>query len=122
MRCLFFESKLYRNRYALVQSWDQNCLFLGKTSTVSERIFFFQKRVSESFGFALLVFNDEPQKDKQQSKECIIFSQLVVLALYYSHVDYAEQFLSDKCLCNRTIKSAGSPLIANVGFQKTSLF
>jgi len=58
----------------------------------------FFKIISQSFPLLkkLYIFNEEPQKDKQESQKCIIFSHLVLLCLQCAHADYAEQFLSDK--------------------------
>ncbi|CAF1042146.1 unnamed protein product [Adineta steineri] len=58
----------------------------------------FFKIISQSFPLLkkLYILNDEPQKHKQQPRKCIIFSHLVLLFLHRAHVDYAEQFLSEK--------------------------
>ncbi|CAM4895206.1 unnamed protein product [Rotaria socialis] len=83
-----------------------------------ERNFF--KIISQSFPLLqhLYIFNDEPQKDKQQSTTSIIFSHLIYLYLDSAHVDYAEQFLSDKqchlpCLLNLSISYESLAMVTN---------
>jgi hypothetical protein len=70
---------------------------------------FFQV-ISQSFPLLQLlrIFNDKPQKEKQQSRTCLMFTHLILLDIDYAHVDYAEQFLFDKnchlpCLLNLSI-------------------
>jgi hypothetical protein len=59
---------------------------------------YFFKVISQSFPLLkqLHIYNDESQKEKQQSMTYIIFSHLILLNLDCAHVDYAEQFLFDK--------------------------
>ncbi|CAF1015413.1 unnamed protein product [Rotaria magnacalcarata] len=83
-----------------------------------ERNFF--KIISQSFPLLqhLYIFNDEPQKDKQQSTTFITFSHLIYLYLDCAHVDYAEQFLSDKqchlpCLLNLSISYESLAMATN---------
>jgi hypothetical protein len=56
------------------------------------------KIISQDFSLLkhLCIKNDQPQKNKQHSSSLIIFSHLIVLNLFLSHMDYAEQFLYDK--------------------------
>jgi hypothetical protein len=44
----------------------------------------------------LIIFNDEPQKAKQQSRALITFPHLLYLHLQNVHIDYVEQFLVDQ--------------------------
>jgi hypothetical protein len=55
----------------------------------------FFKIICESFPFLrrLILYNYEPQKDKQCSAKFIVFFHLVELDLSMVHVDYVEQFL-----------------------------
>jgi hypothetical protein len=55
----------------------------------------FFKIICESFPFLrrLILYNYEPQKDKQCSAKFILFAHLVELTLSMVHVDYVEQFL-----------------------------
>jgi hypothetical protein len=80
----------------------------------------FFKIISQSFPLLkeLHIFNDEPQKDKQQLITLITFSHLILLNLDCAHVDYAEQFLFDKychlpCLLNLNIGYASLALVTN---------
>ena len=58
----------------------------------------FFKLISQSFPLLkqLIIRNNEPQKEKQQSMTLIKFSHLIVLNIASAHTDYAEQFLVDK--------------------------
>ena len=44
----------------------------------------------------LIIFNDEPQRAKQQSRTLITFRNLFYLDLQSAHIDYVEQFLVDQ--------------------------
>jgi hypothetical protein len=77
---------------------------------------FFQV-VAQSFPHLkrLSIFNDEPQKAKQQSRALITFPKLFNLDLKRAHVDYVEQFLVNKfcyipCLLKLGVKYA--PLVS----------
>ncbi len=77
----------------------------------------FFKVISQSFPL-LHIFNDKPQKEKQQSGTCIIFPHLILLQINCAHVDYAEQFLFDKychlpCLLNLSIGYESLILVTN---------
>ena len=54
--------------------------------------------VSQSFPLLrnLHIFNDEPQKSKQESRSLITFPHLLRLNLVCAHMDYAEEFLVDQ--------------------------
>jgi hypothetical protein len=76
--------------------------------------------ISQSFPLLKLlhIFNDKPQKEKQQSRTCIILPHLNFLNIDCSHVDYAEQFLFDKychlpCLLNLIINYESLILVTN---------
>jgi hypothetical protein len=58
----------------------------------------FFKVISEDFPYLkeLSILNNEPQKDKQQSRTTIIFPHLILLDIVSAHVDYAENFLSEE--------------------------
>ena len=78
----------------------------------------FFKIISQSFSLLkqLYVFNEEPQKNKQQSIPFIIFSHLIDLNLDSAHANYAEQFLIDKhchlpCLINLHIRYESLALV-----------
>jgi hypothetical protein len=60
-----------------------------------ERNFF--KVISQDFPFLMVLYiiNRKPQKEKRQPTTSITFPHLVLLALFASHVDYAEQFLEE---------------------------
>jgi len=80
----------------------------------------FFKVISQSFPLLqqLLIFNDKPQQEKQQSRTCIIFPHLILLHIDRAHVDYAEQFLLDKychlpCLLNLGIGYESLILVTN---------
>jgi len=81
---------------------------------------YFFKVISQSFPLLkrLYIFNDAPQKEKQQSMTCITFSHLILLNLDSAHVDYAEQFLFDKhchlpCLLEFYIRYESLALVTN---------
>ena len=63
----------------------------------------------------LLIFNNEPQKSKQQTRTLITFPKLLHLDIDSTHLDYAEQFLFDQychlpCLLKLQIRYA-SPMM-----------
>ena len=76
--------------------------------------------ISQSFPLLkqLIIFNDEPQKEKQRSMILIRFPHLVILDVESAHTDYAEQFLVDKyCqlprLLNLTIGYESLAIVTN---------
>ncbi|CAF3947257.1 unnamed protein product [Rotaria sordida] len=71
--------------------------------------------ISQSFPVLanLHISNDEPQTDKQQSTTFIMFPRVILLDLYFSHVDYAEQFLIDK--------NCHLPRLLNLGIEYESI-
>ncbi|CAF4120423.1 unnamed protein product [Rotaria magnacalcarata] len=76
--------------------------------------------ISQSFPLLkeLYIFNEKPQKNKQQSMTLIVFSHLIDLDLSSAHADYAEQFLVDKhcylpCLLNINIRYEPLALVTN---------
>jgi len=80
----------------------------------------FFKVISQSFPLlkTLIIMNEEPQKNKQQSTPLIIFSHLIYLGFRGAHADYAEQFLIDKycrlpCLLNLNIDYESLVLVTN---------
>jgi hypothetical protein len=81
---------------------------------------YFFKVIFQSFHLLkqLCIYNDEPQKEKQQSITSIKFSHLILLNLANAHVDYAEQFLFDKychlpCLLNLYIRYESLAVVTN---------
>jgi len=71
------------------------CRLMDETRPFEHQFF---KVISQDFPFLkdLYIFNNQSQKDKQQSSSLIIFPHLMFLDLSIAHVDYAEQFLFDK--------------------------
>ncbi|CAM4895107.1 unnamed protein product [Rotaria socialis] len=76
--------------------------------------------ISQSFPLLkeLYIFNEKPQKNKQQSMTLIAFSHLIDLDLSSAHADYAERFLVDKhcylpCLLNINIRYEPLALVTN---------
>ncbi|CAF1281091.1 unnamed protein product [Rotaria sordida] len=70
-------------------------LMMNDTEPFEHQLF---QRISQDFSFlkCLIIFNEQPQKNKQHSSTLIIFPHLIYLNLSSAHVDYAEQFLVEK--------------------------
>ena len=97
----------------------ENVLSLIMTDCSSFEHNFFNV-ISQSFPLLkqLIIFNGEPQKEKQRSMTLIRFPHLVILDVESAHTDYAEQFLIDKCchlprLLNLTIGYASLATVTN---------
>ncbi|CAF1339121.1 unnamed protein product [Rotaria sordida] len=78
------------------------------------------KKISENFPYLkeLIICNREAQTDKQHSSTLIRFPHLILLNLVMTHVDYAEQFLSDKktdlpCLLDLCIEYESLIMVTN---------
>ncbi|CAF4344834.1 unnamed protein product [Rotaria socialis] len=81
---------------------------------------YFFKVISQSFPLLkrLYIFNNEPQKEKQQPITFIKFSHLILLYLTSAHVDYAKQFLFNKhchlpCLLDLYIRYESLAVVTN---------
>ncbi|UJR29360.1 hypothetical protein I4U23_010572 [Adineta vaga] len=80
------------------------CLLMTDLNPFEHNLF---RIISHSFPCLkrLHIINDQPQKDRQQSKTSTTFPRLILLNLNSAHADYAGQFLNDKtchlpCLLN----------------------
>ncbi|CAF4153657.1 unnamed protein product [Rotaria sordida] len=78
------------------------------------------KKISENFPCLkeLIICNREAQTDKQHLSTLIRFPHLILLNLVMTHVDYAEQFLSDKktdlpCLLDLCIEYESLIMVTN---------
>jgi hypothetical protein len=71
------------------------CLFMLNLRPFKRHFF---NVISQNFPLLdkLYIHNDQPQTDKQQSTTFITFPHLILLDLSLAHVDYAEQFLSER--------------------------
>lgn len=86
---------------------------------------FFQL-IAQSFPLlrSLAISNEEPQKDKQQSRTLITFPELLCLDLRKCHRDYVEQFLVDHYCCLPRLVTLGVKFVkllsATKGFKNDS--
>ena len=76
--------------------------------------------ISQSFSLlkTLVIFNDEPQNTKQQSRRLITFPKLLYLDISDAHIDYFEQFLVDQycrlpCLLTLLVNYASLVSVTN---------
>jgi hypothetical protein len=91
-----FDTYVYRsNSFHGGMFHNVRCLFMMDFRPFECNFF---EVISQNFPILedLYIYNDEPQRDKQQSTTFIMFPHLILLDLYFAHVDYAEQFLIDK--------------------------
>ncbi|CAM4870442.1 unnamed protein product [Rotaria socialis] len=110
--------------FDLLSNSFQGGMFDNVQSLIMTDIYPFENNffdvISQSFPLLkeLYIFNEKPQKNKQQSMTLIAFSHLIDLDLSSAHADYAERFLVDKhcylpCLLNINIRYEPLALVTN---------